>query len=152
MIKQSRRLVSCLIIIHVIGGRAMNQFRRFMYGRYGFDQYTSALVITSLLLSIVAAFTRLAPLFLLSYLPLIYAIYRVLSKNIAKRSKENLAYWKLTNTVRNKLKNLKLIFVGTKTHKYYRCSHCKQIIRVPRGKGKICITCPKCRAEFVKRT
>lgn len=134
------------------GEKNMNQFRRFMYGRYGFDQLTSALIFFSLFLSILTAITRFTPLFMLSYIPIIYAIFRILSRNISKRSQENLAFYKLTGTLKNKFKNSKLLIAGTKTHKYVKCTRCKQIIRVPRGKGKICITCPKCKMEIVKRT
>jgi ribosomal protein L37AE/L43A len=63
-----------------------------------------------------------------------------------------MAYYKVADSVKRSLTNLKLSLVGTKTHKYYRCTHCRQLIRVPRGKGKICISCPKCRTEFIKRT
>ncbi len=130
----------------------MNQFRRFMYGRYGFDQFTRTLVFTSFFVSILSMITRLSPLLFISYGVLIYAIFRTLSKNITKRTQENQSYYKLESIAKNKFKSLKLALVGTKTHKYYRCSRCKQNIRVPRGKGKIRITCPKCRNEFVKRT
>lgn len=130
----------------------MNQLRRFMYGRYGFDQFGRALVIFSLLFSVIATFTRFNILVLVAYIPLIYAVYRITSRNIAKRSQENLQYCKMTGAIRNKAQQIALSLVGTKTHKYFKCSHCKQTIRIPRGKGKICITCPKCKAEFVKRT
>ncbi len=130
----------------------MNQLRRFMYGRYGFDQYSRALVFIAFFVSLLAMIVRFTPLILLSYLVLIYSIFRTLSRNISKRTQENMVYYKIAGALKNKLKNLKLTLIGTKTHKYYRCSHCKQTIRVPKGKGKICITCPKCRAEFIKRT
>jgi DNA-directed RNA polymerase subunit RPC12/RpoP len=131
----------------------MNQFRRFMYGRYGFDQYSRTLIVISLSLSIIVmTITRFTPIYILAYIPLIYAIYRALSKNISKRSMENMIYLNIAGSARKKMNQLKLNLVGTKTHKYYKCSNCKQIIRVPRGKGKICITCPKCKSEFFKRT
>jgi hypothetical protein len=130
----------------------MNWLRRFMYGRYGFDHYSRALVFGSLFLSLIASFSRVNLIFLISYIPLVYAVFRITSKNIAKRTQENLVYCRIAESVKNKLRNIKLALIGTKTHKYYRCSHCKQSIRVPRGKGKICITCPKCKAEFIKRT
>ncbi len=130
----------------------MNQLRRFMYGRYGLDQYSRALVFIAFFVSLLAMVVRFTPLILLSYLVLIYSIFRTLSRNISKRTQENMVYYKIAGALKNKLKNLKLTLIGTKTHKYYRCSHCKQTIRVPKGKGKICITCPKCRAEFIKRT
>jgi hypothetical protein len=89
---------------------------------------------------------------LLSYIPLVYAFVRILSKNIAKRSQENMMYCRFAGMVKNRLQQIMLMIVGTKTHKYYKCSKCSQTIRIPRGKGKICITCPKCKREFVKRT
>lgn len=130
----------------------MNRFRQFMYGRYGFDQFSRDLVVVSLVLSVFTIFIKASWLTLLVYIPLIYVIYRMLSKDIQRRTKENMAYCRMANNVKKKLTNLKLSLVGTKTHVYYKCSKCKQMIRVPRGKGKICITCPKCKAEFIKKT
>lgn len=130
----------------------MNRFRNFMYGRYGVDQFSRALVVVSLLLSILTIFFKAVWLTLILYIPLIYVFYRMMSKDIQKRTQENMAYCRMTEKVKKNFINVKLSLVGTKTHVYYKCSHCKQVIRVPRGKGKICITCPKCKAEFVKRT
>ncbi len=130
----------------------MNKFREFMYGRYGFDQFSRALVVVSLLLSVFTIFIKASWLTLLLYIPLIYVFYRMMSKDIQRRTKENMAYCRMANSVKKRLTNLKLSLVGTKTHAYYKCSKCKQTIRVPRGKGKICITCPRCKAEFIKRT
>lgn len=130
----------------------MNGLRRFMYGRYGFDQYSRGLIIVALLLSLAASFSRFPLLMLISYIPLIFIVFRTLSKNIGKRTRENQAYCRMTFGLKTKLNNLKLALIGTKTHKYYKCPHCKQSIRVPRNKGKICITCPKCKAEFTRRT
>lgn len=130
----------------------MNRFRNFMYGRYGFDQLSRALVVVSLLLSVLTIFIRAGWLTLLLYIPLIYVFYRMMSKDIQRRTQENMVYCRMAENAKKKLVNLKLSLVGTKTHVYYKCSHCKQTIRVPRGKGKICITCPKCKAEFIKRT
>lgn len=130
----------------------MNRFRQFMYGRYGFDQFSRALVVVSLVLSVFTIFIRASWLTLLLYIPLIYVFYRMMSKDIQRRTKENMAYCRMADAVKKRLTNVKLSLVGTKTHVYYKCSKCKQMIRVPRGKGKISITCPKCKAEFIKRT
>lgn len=130
----------------------MEMLKKFMYGRYGFDQLTQALIILSLILAVITMFFRNGAVILLAYLPFVYAVYRILSKNIYKRSQENLWYITKTEPVKKNFHQTKLLTFGSKTHKYYKCSHCKQIIRVPRGKGKISITCPKCRAEFIKRT
>lgn len=130
----------------------MNQFRKFMYGRYGFDQLGNALICFSIFILIITSFTKLGLLSILYYIPLAYAIFRILSKNIQKRAKENMIYYKYYSVFIKKLKNIKLDLIGTKTHKYYHCPQCKQSIRVPRDKGKIAITCPKCKREFTKRT
>lgn len=130
----------------------MNRFRNFMIGRYGFDQFTRALIIMSLLLSIITTFTRIGGLVVLAYIPIFYAAYRALSRDIQKRSKENMTFLSYTGNIKSRLNHFKLWLVGTKTHKYYTCSKCKQTIRVPRGKGKIVITCPKCKTEFIRRT
>lgn len=130
----------------------MNRFRNFMYGRYGFDQFTRTLVIISLILSLITSFFHLSWLMVLAYIPFFFALYRAFSKDHQKRFKENATYLKLTGNIRGKLKSTKLSLVGTKTHKYYTCSKCRQTIRVPRDKGKIAITCPKCKHEFVRRT
>lgn len=123
-----------------------------MYGRYGFDQFSQTLVITSLILSVLGTLTRSSMLITISYIPFIYGIFRILSKNTNDRMKENYQYEKFVNNVKNKFVKVKRNVMGTKTHKYYACPKCKTRIRVPRGKGKICITCPKCRTEFIKRT
>lgn len=75
---------------------------------------------------------------------LFYSYFRIFSSNIPKRAQENRKFEK-------KIQFLSRA-VGDKTHRYYRCSSCGQTIRVPKGKGKIEITCPKCRNTFVKRT
>lgn len=130
----------------------MNRFQKFMYGRYGFDQFTRFLVIIAFVVSLLGSFTRFSPLLILSYLFLIVALLRVFSKNISARARENYKYLGIVNSVKNTFKKIKLTFFGSKTHRYYSCPKCKQTIRVPKGKGKICITCPKCRNEFIKRT
>lgn len=126
--------------------------RKLMYGRYGVDQLTRGLILLSLLLTLISTFSGNIIMTILAYIPIVYAMFRVLSKNIQSRSKENFVYTRMTGMLKSKLRNFGLVLFGTKTHKYYNCGKCRQIIRVPRGKGKICITCPKCKQEFVKRT
>jgi hypothetical protein len=123
-----------------------------MYGRYGIDQFSRAIVITGLALSLIASLTKNSLLIFIAYIPIIYAFYRILSKNIQKRTRENFIYCDLIRKTKAKLNNYKLLLIGTRTHKYYKCKKCRQIIRIPRGKGKICISCPKCRNEFISRT
>ena len=78
--------------------------------------------------------------------------YRMFSKNIRKRCEEERMYMDTKEKVVRFCKGDKSVISDSKTHKIYRCPHCRQKIRVPRGKGKIEITCPSCRSKFIKRT
>ena len=133
----------------------MDRFRdrlaRFMYGRYGVDQlnrFLMGVVLVSLVLSL---FVRHRFFYWLTVLGIGISYFRMFSKNIRKRTQENQRYLQATAGPRRG-------FVRTKnrsrdkSHRYFKCPSCTQTVRVPRGKGKICITCPKCSREFVKRT
>lgn len=130
----------------------MDKLRKFMNGRYGFDLFSRLLVLLFLILSLVGSVMRNDVITFLSYIPLIYAVYRILSKNIGKRNRENQIVVDKVGYLGKKILTHKKNVVGTETHRYYRCPQCKQRIRVPKGKGKIVITCPKCQREFTKRT
>lgn len=130
----------------------MNPLRKFMYGRYGNDQLSLATIITGLVLILIASMTGIGLLIYIAYIPVIYAFYRIMSRDIQKRTGENKIFLDLVRKIKVKLNNSKSLLIGTKTHKFYRCKKCKQIIRIPRGKGKIRISCPKCRNGFISRT
>lgn len=130
----------------------MNQLRRFMYGRYGYDQLGQFIIGVSLVVTLVGSITNSQIIVLLSYLILIAGLFRIISKNHKQRRKENDIYLKLMQPIKKKIQKQSQLFIGTKIHKYYNCPQCKQTIRVPKGKGMICISCPKCRTEFQKRT
>jgi hypothetical protein len=128
----------------------LNWFRRFLMGRYGVDQLSFAMLLLSMVLMM---FTRgrLWFLALLGMALLGLAYFRMLSRNISARAQENgrfLRYWYQAKNTWNR-------WVGQlddKTHRYYRCPGCRQQLRVPKGRGRIVITCPRCRREFVKKT
>lgn len=130
----------------------MNWFKKFMIGRYGPDQLSIALIFLSLLLSIVLFFFPSAVLSYIIYLPFILFVIRALSKNIVRRREENNKFLKLWNPVVSWFNKKQYRLKDSKTHRYYRCPSCKQSVRVPKGKGKILITCPKCKLEFIKKT
>ena len=83
---------------------------------------------------------------------LVYNIFRMFSKNTAARYKENVAYLKVKNRVVGRYANLRRRIRESKTHRFYKCPTCKTTVRVPKGKGKIRITCPKCGASFVRKS
>lgn len=127
----------------------MNNFRyklqQFMYGRYGYDELGQALAVSMGILCIISLFVRNWVLNAALWILLIYNIYRIFSKNIVARRLENDRYLRFA-------KPYILQWKFRKTHKVFRCKNCGQIIRVPRGKGKVDVTCPKCRTVVTKRT
>lgn len=129
----------------------MDRIARFMYGRYGSDQLNIAFIIFSLIISIVMRFTPVWYLGYLCYIPLGVSIWRMLSRNIEARRKENLMFLKLIWPFKNWTQGVKRQ-AQDKTHKYFKCPNCKANLRVPKGRGKIQITCTKCKHEFIKKT
>ena len=134
----------------------MNSFKdkmaRFMYGRYGMDQLSRNLSLICLVLLIVTNFVRNNVIYMIALVGIVYTYFRVFSRNISRRSEENEKYLKFHYKVVGKLNKIKFRITDSKTHRIFRCPSCSQKIRVPRGKGKISIKCPKCRIEFIKRT
>lgn len=134
--------------------RFRDRFYRFMQGRYGLDQFSQFLLITGLILIIVSAFSgsRGSVLNLLGLIVIIYAYFRVFSKNVSKRYGENSKYLFYADKVKRKFVGFKASFKQRKTHKVFKCPNCKQKIRVPKGKGKIEISCPKCYTKFIRKS
>ena len=134
----------------------MNRFKdkmaRFMYGRYGMDQLSRNLSLICLVLLIVTMFVRTNVIYMIALVGIVYTYFRVFSRNISRRSEENEKYLKFHYKVVGKLNKIKFRITDSKTHRIFRCPSCSQKIRVPRGKGKISIKCPKCRIEFIKKT
>lgn len=130
----------------------MNWFKKFMQGRYGGDQLSLVLIILSFILSLTGQISRLRFISILSYIPLGISIFRILSKDISKRSMENYKFSILMSPIYKKYINFKNRVKDSKTHKYFRCPNCKQKLRIPRGKGKIVVTCSKCNHKFNKKS
>ena len=126
-----------------------------MAGRYGADQFGRFLSGAALVLLIVNLFVRGVVgqiLYFLVLAVLVYNIFRMFSKNTAARYKENVAYLKVKNRVVGWYANLRRRIRESKTHRFYKCPTCKTTVRVPKGKGKIRITCPNCGASFVRKS
>ena len=127
--------------------------RRFMYGRYGSDQLNMAIIVAAVLVSltnsVLTVFLRestvysgiVAPILsVIVYGLLIYSFFRMFSRNIYKRQRENRRFTQLWMRLKDR------------NNRYFRCPNCKQTVRVPRGRGKICIRCPKCGEKFTRKT
>ena len=118
--------------------------RSFMYGRYGTDRLNMVILCAGLVASLLSMMIGLQPFNLifwaLSYGLMIWAICRSLSRNTYKRYQENRKFLQVYDRMKDR------------QHRYFDCPKCRQTVRVPRGKGKISITCPRCKEKFVKKT
>ena len=127
-----------------LGAKITAALRHFMTGRYGTDKLNMALLTVGLVLSVISIFIKFPVvnllLTLISYGFLFTVIFRSLSRNTYKRYQENRKYLMLIQRLKDR------------EHRYFDCPRCRQQVRVPRGKGKISITCPKCREKFIKKT
>ncbi|MBM6947139.1 hypothetical protein [Mordavella massiliensis] len=125
---------------------------RFMAGRYGFDSFGKATLIAALIVMVLSGLFESAILSLLAWALIIYTYFRLFSRNIYRRSAENQAYLKKTRGIRTWFNSQKSLMAQRKTHHIYKCPTCHQKIRVPRGKGRIEIRCPKCQTRFIKKS
>lgn len=125
-------------------GRFVAALRRFMMGRYGTDKLNMMLLFVGILVTVPNLFIKVVwlnlALTLLGWSLLGIVVFRTLSRNTYRRYRENRKYLMLLQRIKDR------------EHRYYDCPKCRQQVRVPRGKGKIAITCPKCREKFIKKT
>ena len=120
-------------------------FRNFMLGRYGSDKLNTWLLGAGIVLMLIGSvfgkkFAVASWCSLLSYVPLFWCIFRMYSRNIEARRRENAAFVNFFHRIKDK------------EYRYFRCPRCHQTVRVPRGRGKINIRCPKCSERFIKTT
>lgn len=125
---------------------------KFMSGRYGQDQFSRFLFGAAVVFMLITMLTRTQELYWLALAALVFGYWRMLSRNHSARYRENQRYLKYHNRFIGFFKGKINIQKQRKTHHIYSCPSCKQKIRIPRGKGKIAIICPKCRTEFVKKS
>ena len=123
-----------------------------MQGRYGTDDFYKFLFWVALIGIVINWFFKSQMLSFAVTLILVYAMYRVLSKNHSARYAENQRYLQATAKIRYWFDQQKKLMEERKYHHIYTCPKCRQKIRIPKGKGKIMIRCPKCHHEFQKRS
>ena len=128
-------------------------FRRFMNGRYGVDQLSIAILVLALFSNVIISFlfeSWIGSSISIVLLALCY--YRIFSKNCFKRSQENAKFLRYVSPISYRFQRMKRHLKERSVYRFYRCPNCRQQLRVPKGKGKITITCPKCKHRFDKRT
>ena len=128
------------------------KLRRFMIGRYGTDGLNQFLSIASLVLLLTAIVSRISLFTWLGVVLLGFCYYRMFSRNISKRTEENYRYYAVKDRIRSKFSSLRDQWNNRKLYHYYRCPQCRQKLRVPRGRGRIQISCPRCGTQFIKKS
>lgn len=128
------------------------KLQRFMYGRYGMDELTAAATFFSLLLWLISVWFSLRYLNTVAFAIMVWACWRCYSKNIPNRRKENDTFLRLVRKPKNWFGLQWNRWRDRKTHRYFHCSSCNAVLRVPKGRGMIEVTCPKCKAAMRKKT
>lgn len=132
-------------------------FRKFLYGRYGNDQLNVALLILTLVFGLVSMFAPgyLGAAFaLIQLIGIVFWMLRAFSRNHYKRRKENEVFLRFWNGVKSRFRGVSAFFnrVKDRKHKYFKCPLCKSRLRVPRGRGSITVTCPRCKHRFDEKS
>lgn len=130
---------------------------KFMYGRYGNDelnQFLFKLVFVSLVISLLSGRANfLGDMFyFLALIMVVFIYFRMFSKNFNKRYSERTSYLNFSNKVKLALDKQNKMKAQKKSYAFFKCPSCKQKVRVPKGKGKISIHCPKCNVDFIKKS
>jgi predicted membrane protein len=128
------------------------KFRQFMAGRYGTDALNQFLNIAAIVLLLLALITRVGLFSTLALIALVLCYYRTFSRNIAKRTEENYKFYTAKERAAARISTYKDMWANRKQYRYYRCPKCHQKLRVPRGRGRIQISCPRCGDQFVKKS
>lgn len=140
-------------------GKMRAKFSSFMYGRNGVDRLYHFLIWTIIAISLLNIFLKEWSLSVIGLLIFIYALFRVFSRNVYRRQKENQVYLVCVGKIRNFFAEMKKKIFSTAaleknkwrdrgTHVYKRCPKCKNILRLPRVKGKHTAACPCCGNRF----
>lgn len=128
------------------------KLQRFMIGRYGVDELNRFLMTMAMVFVLLDLFVRSHFLYLGGLVFMVFCYVRMFSKNVGKRFKENQVYLHYQFFVKEYFRKQKFKLQEMRKYHIYRCPNCKQKIRIPRGKGKISIHCPKCHTDFIRHS
>lgn len=128
------------------------KFARFMMGRNGVDELARFESIFVWILLLVSIFSRMWIFDLLAMALIVHMYFRIMSRNVSKRYEENQKYVNFRYNAVVKWDKKKKRIAQRRNYRFYKCPMCRQEVRVPKGHGKIQITCPKCRETFIKRS
>ena len=124
----------------------------FMQGRYGTDNLSNALAIVGFALMVLYLLFGWDVISIVALVLVTVAMVRSLSRNVARRSQENEKFLQIVAGPRRQFGLARKAFVNRKTTKYFKCTGCKTVLSVPRGKGTLRVVCPKCKTETMKKS
>lgn len=134
----------------------IEKFKQFMIGRYGVDQLSNFLNILFFIFAMIGFIYGETIFFIIALVFMGLNYFRMFSKNFSKRYNENRIYTNMMSPIYNFFDKIKSKFtkrkVKDKSYKYFNCKNCGQELRIPKGKGKVSITCPKCQHSFEGRS
>ena len=126
--------------------------QRFMMGRYGGDQLNMALLILSVVISLVSGFVPMGWICtIVSAILIALVFFRMLSRNTSRRFKENYVFLKVWNPVKNWFQWLYLSVRYMKKNRYFLCPKCGRIACIPKKVGRVTITCKGCKHKYDKK-
>ncbi|MBO6011292.1 MAG: hypothetical protein J6P71_05795 [Oscillospiraceae bacterium] len=130
-----------------------DRLARLFYGRNGIDKLSTFLWVVGLVLLIISGIVRRFTsvgyaIWALAVVCIVLSFIRIFSRNVTKRAAENERYLSMKNSFLNFFRGKKARFEQRRDYKFFKCPECKSMLRVPRGKGRIYVTCRKCGARF----
>ena len=132
-----------------MGYRFLQKLQYWMMGRNGTDQLSIALLIAGFVISLFSNFFW--PLIFMSYAIYIWMLFRMFSRNLPARQRENQVFLRVWRPITQWFSFQRTRFRDRKLYRYFKCPHCGLRLRAPKGRGKIQVTCQKCHTEFIKR-
>ncbi|ETA78963.1 BRcat domain-containing protein [Youngiibacter fragilis] len=128
------------------------RLRKLMQGRYGVDELSRLMVYVSFVVMLIGSFAKNPYINLVGFAMTIYAYSRIFSKNHRLCSSQNLKYVQVRDRFLRKIANHVQIMKLSRTYRVYSCPGCRQMVRIPKGKGKVEVKCPKCGTRFSRKS
>ena len=128
--------------------------RRFLKDRYGFDAICAFLLWISVLIDLLVLllpYEEIRPFCWISFIPLLFCVLRIFSRDCDRREMENDLFTGIFDPFKDAANQRRERKYQKKMFRFFRCPSCRQQLRVPRGKGKVEITCPSCGSKFIRK-
>lgn len=133
-------------------GNWQRKMMEWLQGRQGPDDLAVFSMNLAIVVVVVNLFARVSWLGWVALVLIAYSMFRIQSKNLGARARENEAFLKALGPARPWVQNPRAAWAELRAYKHVKCASCKQRVRVPRGKGKLRVTCPRCKTKFEVRS